>query len=58
MFIYLNEYGYKVGKNKDFLIVGHPNGEKNEYPLNSLHAIYFAGEGRISKAIIRKDETK
>ena len=52
MFLYLNEYGYKASKNKDFLVVEHPNRENEEYPLNSLHAVYFAGEGRISKAIV------
>lgn len=52
MFIYLNEYGYKVGKRNEFLVVEHPNGEKEEYLLDKLHAVYLAGEGRVSKAII------
>ena len=52
MFIYINEYGYKVSKREELLLVEHPNGEKDEYPINSLHAVYLAGEGRISKAIL------
>lgn len=52
MFIYVNEYGYKVSKKKEFLVVEHQNGERDDYLLDSLHAVYLAGEGRISKAII------
>jgi len=52
MFIYINEYGYKVSKQKESLVVEHPNGEKEEYLLERLHAVYLAGEGRVSKAII------
>lgn len=52
MFLYLNEYGYRVSKNKEFLVVEHSTGEKDVYPINNLRAVYFAGEGRVSKAII------
>ena len=52
MFIYLNEYGYKVSKRDEFLVVEHPDGEKEEYLINSLHAVYLEGEGRVSKAIL------
>jgi len=50
LFLYLNEYGYKVGKRNEFLVVEHPNGDVEEYLLDRLHAVYLAGEGRISKA--------
>lgn len=52
MFVYVNEYGYKASKRNEFLVVEHQNGEKDEYHIANLHAVYFAGEGRISKAII------
>jgi len=52
MFVYINEYGYRVSKKNDLLVVEHTNGETEDYPVNALHAVYFAGEGRISKAIL------
>ncbi len=52
MFVYINDYGYKASKRDQFLVVEHPSGEKEEYLISDLHAVYFAGEGRISKAII------
>lgn len=52
MFIYINEYGYKVSKRKEYLVVEYQNGDKEEYLFDKLHAVYLAGEGRVSKATI------
>ncbi len=52
MFVYINEYGYRVSKKNDLLVIEYTSGETEEYPVNALHAVYFAGEGRVSKAIL------
>ena len=52
MFLYLNEYGYRLSKNRDTLEIEHSDGSKENYSLNGLSAVYLGGEARISKAII------
>lgn len=54
MFLYLNEYGYKVSKKENSLIVEHPDGKTETYDLSNLSSVYFAGECRITKATLEE----
>jgi CRISPR-associated protein Cas1 len=54
MFLYLNEYGYKVSKKENSLLVEHSDGRIDSYDLNNLDSLYFAGECRISKSTLEE----
>lgn len=52
MIIFANEFGYRVSKDKENLIIVYANGAEAKYQLRDIEGVYLAGEGRISKAIM------
>lgn len=52
MFLYLKEYGYKVSKRGDYLVVEHHDGKVENYSLDVLDSVYLAGECRVSKSTL------
>lgn len=54
MFLYLNEYGYKISKKEGSLVVEHPDGRTETYGLDRLDSLYLAGECRVSKATLEE----
>ena len=50
--IYITEFGYKVSKEKEDIVITYANGTEAKYPLENIEGVYLAGEGRISKAIM------
>lgn len=52
MIIYVSEFGYRVSKEKENLVITYANGTEAKHQLRDIEGVYLAGEGRISKAIM------
>lgn len=52
MILLLTDFGYKLSKNKDKLVITYPNEKEAEYQIKDIEAVYLAGEGRLSKSIL------
>lgn len=52
MIVYVSEFGYRISKEKENLVITYANGTETRYQLRDVVGVYLAGEGRISKAIM------
>ncbi|MBI2546819.1 MAG: CRISPR-associated endonuclease Cas1 [Candidatus Aenigmarchaeota archaeon] len=50
--VFVSEFGYRVSKEKEDLVITYANGTETRYQLRDIKGVYLAGEGRISKAIM------
>lgn len=50
MMLFVSEFGYRVGKEKECLAITYANGKEAKHQFRDLDGVYLAGEGRITKA--------
>ena len=50
--VFVSEFGYRVSKEKEDLVITYANGTETRYQLRDIKGVYLAGEGRISKIIM------
>ncbi len=52
LIIFLTDFGYKLAKKGNALIITYPNGKEAVYPFKDVETLFLAGEGKLTKSLI------